>query len=102
MSNPHEWIPVGFEDHNPQEDDEDEEKPVDLKPIIEKLEKAHTDALEDMKTVIADAIAEQTELTTAWMKKLQGVMMAKRKVTVMRDEKGLAKQAISEVVGGTG
>lgn len=95
-ANKFEWTPTGYEPHDLKDDDE---KPIDLTPTIEKLEKAHVEALEDMKTVIADALAEQTELTTEWMKKLEAVLMAKRRVTVLRDEKGLAKQAISEVVG---
>jgi len=62
-----------------------------------------------LKELTASQIACAAEMTAAlkehavqmagWMKQLETVLMAPRKVTMTRDKDGLAKQAVSEIVG---
>lgn len=108
------WEPVS---HEPAEESSDEaprkpgkaskEVPVsftarlDMDPTQELLDAlkelgaAHISCAAEMMA----AMKEQTAQMAGWMKQLEAVLMAPRKVTVQRDKDGFAKQAVSEIVG---
>ena len=71
---------------------------VGVETMVAAVRDMHNAMLARDKDIMA-AMKEQTAQMAGWMTQLEAVLMAPRKVTVQRDKDGLAKQAVSEVVG---
>lgn len=74
---------------------------VDVGPMDEvatAVRDMHNAMLARDQTMMA-AMQEQNDRMGAWMKQLETVMMAPRKVTMQRGKDGMAQSAVSEVVG---
>lgn len=92
------WKPSGFES-DPWQPQEAEPDPAELiAPALQRIEKANAQALEELKTTVAKAIAQQTEQMVTWMRQLEGALLAPRRATIQRDASGVANQAVSEVI----